>query len=525
MTAPMAIDSEEEQRKKLEEQGKMDALTADVAPKASPDTGAGGGYQPPAVQTSAPQAPVQTATPSAVPPPPPPPPPSPPEIAGMANNVADFAKNWMANPNRYTSDLATATRTAGDTRLAKQEADSTRKIEEWAQSRGLVGSSYEGEQQRGLQADVRQQKQDEEAQLLQNMANSEALDRAAAGGYGLDVAKYQGTTGTTNRELDLKAQELQQQAATEGRTLDLQQARDQAGQEIELGKLGISRDDLTLRTQQVQQQAANEGRSLDLQQARDEASVQLTREGNELQARLKTDEMAQRESQFARSQGLSEREFVATQDNLTKQYAEQMAGRLQQDQQFKATLSSDDARAAVDAGLRQKALDLQRQGMTADQAFKNASLAQEKELALSAQRLTEMGISQENAYRYAALSQDARFKDEANRLQALGMTMDESFRQASLKLDQAKLDQQQKQYESELNFRMAQAKTDDERFAAMKELWDKYYGVTSSDTTKKDVTPPGTKNPGSGGVPDDGSGPNGEDPSAGSWVGGHWIPR
>jgi hypothetical protein len=102
----------------------------------------------------------------------------------------------------------------------------------------------------------------------------------------------------------MKAQELVQRAALEGRSLDLQAARDQVQRELGFGELGLKRDELAqntamesarleetralrlqnlgisgreldLKATEIQQRAALEGRQLDLQQARDAAEIEF----------------------------------------------------------------------------------------------------------------------------------------------------------------------------------------------------------------------------------------------------------
>lgn len=162
----------------------------------------------------------------------------------------------------------------------------------------------------------------------------------------------------------------------------------------------------------------------------------LAREQMQHELRLQGNEIGQRESEFARSQGMDERKFVAEQDQFAKLYSEQIATRMQGDSQFAATLAQQDSHFAIDSGLREKALDLQSKGMAMDEAFRQASLLQEKELTTSAQDLQRLGLQQEDAYRYAALNQDAGFRQRALDLQQQGQTADQAFRTAELEFRQ-----------------------------------------------------------------------------------------
>ncbi len=427
-----------------------------------------------------------TRTMAAPPPPPPPPTPPPPPSAGMSGGfpqmLENYATEWMGQPNRYLSDFVTQTREAGDQRRVLAGEGARRNLDELHSSRGTVASTIEEgghiDLERGLRADMAA----EEAALTEALARYESMDRLAAGEFGLDVYGEQGRQGTANRdldlrgreldleeylggrsldleerrddrefglggrELDLRAQQLQQEAAQAGRSLDLQQARDLAQQEYQRGELGLSgreldlqetvadREyglagrDLDLRAQQLQQEAELEGRALSLQEARDQAQQEY-QQGS---LGLERDALQQRESEFARSLNMDEREFSAQQEQFSKQFGEQVATRLQQDEHFARTLASEDARFAVDKGLREKALALQEQDMSMEDAYRTAALDQEKELQLGAQALTQAGMEKDDAYRYAALSQDATFRDRTLSLQEEGMDLDEAFRQAEL---------------------------------------------------------------------------------------------
>jgi len=622
--AEQFLTPEEEARRKLLEQQAADTSptpSAEMAGPAAVSIPSVGGVTPAGVSAFQPAL-VQpnVAMPSAVPPPPPQPPPPPPELAGLAPQVGGFAADWMAQPNRYLSDLATATRGESEARLAKAQQDAQRGIEEWAAQRGLVGSSYEGEQRVNLAGELDRSRRADERALLEMLTTAESLDRQSAGQYGLEAMKtgdvmglerykaaleaaqlaesqrqFGGTLEISQQQIDLRAQELQQEAALQGRSLDLQSARDQAQKELsqqqlsqqesQFGRtLGLSQQDIDLRAQQLQQQAVLEGRSLDLQQARDQATQELTREqmaqqgaqftqdvelraqqlqqqaalegrcldiqsardqatqllareqmalqesqfGRTLQIsqqdvdlraqqlqqeatlqgrsldlqaardqaqleisreqmaqaeRLQMAGLTQRESEFARSFGLDEQQFMAQQDQFTKTYSEQVASRLQQNAQFATALQSDEARYSLDVGLRSRALDLQQQGMTADEAFRTASLAQERELTLGAQTLQQQGMQLEDAYRYAALEQDGTFKQRTLDLQQQGMLLEDAYRQAELELQQQQLSQRESEFARELEFKVGQAATEQERFNLMMELWNKYFGTEGGTPT------------------------------------------
>jgi hypothetical protein len=112
--------------------------------------------------------------------------------------------------------------------------------------------------------------------------------------------------------------------------------------------------------------------------------------------------------------------------------------------------------------------------MDADTAWKTATLDQEGDLRSRALDLQQQGMSADDSYRYSALEQDDKFRTEAQRLQELGLTNEQSYREAALTLDRDRMEQQDKQFTEEMEFRLARAKTSDERFKIIQELNQKY---------------------------------------------------
>lgn len=102
------------------------------------------------------------------------------------------------------------------------------------------------------------------------------------------------------------------------------------------------------------------------------------------------------------------------------------------------------------------------------------------------------------------------------------MTLDEAFRRAELEQQQGQfesgLGQRESEFAREMEFRVGQAETEQERFDAMMELFEKYFGNKQGGT--------GTSTPPSGQEGNEhqdgpGTGPNGE---LGEWSGGQFYP-
>lgn len=359
-------------------------LTGQGQPNLDPtaQTAAAPGAAPPpaptgtAQTTSAPAAPGAAPAPWSVPPPPPMPPP--PDFSGMNPNLQSFATDWMANPNRYLSDFAQASRAEMDARLRAAETDATRGIEEWAASRGVVGSQgagMEGGQMGQLQEGLQRARLEEERALLEMLASAETLDRQSAGNFGLDLARF--------------------------------------GEDAIQG-----RESLAIERERLAQQGA------------------LTEREIESRERMFGEELTQRESEFARSIGLDERQFQAQQDQFAQDIALRREALAQENEQFRITLEDTQAARTIDTDLRTRALELQEKGLDADAAYREAALSQERELAEAAQALQLKGMEADDAYRYAALEQDAGFRERALELQKEGLDADAAYRQADLEFRQ-----------------------------------------------------------------------------------------
>jgi hypothetical protein len=201
-----------------------DDYSSIYGPQDSPDSmpPPDAGPQPPPTAITEPPDPTGTVedqpkppgTTGNVPPPPPPPPPAPPPpnfrapqvgspgmgayqapatpaMPGHYDDLMGRATEWLDNPNPYDSEFMQAQRAAMDERLNKKWQDGTRGVEEWAASRGLVGSSYEGDQQVQMNEALRRQQAQEEAQLLEQAANATFQNKQAAFNMALQTGNAQ----------------------------------------------------------------------------------------------------------------------------------------------------------------------------------------------------------------------------------------------------------------------------------------------------------------------------------------------
>ncbi len=248
----------------------------------------------------------------------------------MYARLGQYATDWMGNPNPYMSEAVQAARAAGDLRLSKAQADEERSIAEWASSRGLVGSSYEGDQRVQLAEAIRRQRAQEEADYLKMLAGEETASRAAAGQFGLGTAELgRGIGADIRSEAQYKQEDSARRAALgleaagrqEGATMDRAQLEaqvNQIAQELALqrGSLEITAADreeaaniararfgLDVSQLQAQSELALRGMSLDAAQMQ-EASDQF-RSGFELQVQQQGFEQAYQGLQLQMQDGLN----------------------------------------------------------------------------------------------------------------------------------------------------------------------------------------------------------------------------
>jgi hypothetical protein len=174
--------------------------------------------------------------------------------------------------------------------------------------------------------------------------------------------------GVSQQEIGLRAQQLQQDAALQGRQLSIQEAQNAASNTIERERIaqqaqqfglnlneqqaeraqrfGLSGQELALRAQEVQQRGALEGRQLTLQEAQNLAQnaleqQRITQQASQFGLRLSED----RESRLSQL-GISQQQVALEQQRIANQ-----AG------QFGAQLSFDQARTQAQNNLEQQRIN------------------------------------------------------------------------------------------------------------------------------------------------------------------------
>ena len=207
--------------------------------------------------------------------------------------------------------------------------------------------------------------------------------------------------GLDTTQLEQSAQALKQQAATEGRTLDITEARNNAEAELRIDAL--------------RQEAELAGRRFDL-----DAAEQTIRKDQHAA------EHAQRRDQFAADLGLSTKQYQEQVDARMSEYGDRNAERLLRTGLQEGTLEHDAAQAALNRSLEREAYKLQQTGIDAETAWREADRNLQGTLEESAQRLEAKGMSDEVAWREAETAMQETIQSRrdaaAADLQAAGIT-------------------------------------------------------------------------------------------------------
>jgi hypothetical protein len=397
-----------------------------------------------------------------------------PSLATGSTNLTtqhqDFLSQWLQNPTRYGQEIVQQ-----GIDLANQESQrgfdlGTARLDEMMSMRGLVGSDIEATATADLISQLNQQREQRLFDLNREMANTYAQDMASAA----TAATQFGQLGLGMGELGLGYEQLFQQGGQFGQEL--------AQRESEFARqFGLSSADLDLRSQQLMQQYELEGRSLDLQEARDLAEIdlradQLFEQRRQFdqnytldQARLDAQreqfatQIAQQESEFSRQYGL-QTESLAVEVQRLMQEAE-LEGRsldiqeatqqaelelrsqqiLEQARQFDQSFTLDEARLQAQRDQFQMEIDQQ-----ASQ-FQQQYGLQSDQLALEAQRLMQEADLENRSLDLQAATSEAELNLRTNQLMEEARQFDQT-----LTFDQARLMAEEQQFQSSLSFQYSQ---------------------------------------------------------------------
>lgn len=303
-------------------------------------------------------------------------------------DVSGFASQQMANPSRYDSSIIKQ-----GIDLINQNSEEGRQqgidqMDEFYSSRGLVGSSVEAKGRGDFLSQLARTKDQAMFDLVREMANTYSQDVSTAGQLGL------GARAQELQAMGMGSDDAYRYAVLEQSGSQFEQSLGQRQAEFG-GQMGIAQQDVDLRAQQLQQQAQLEGRALSIEEARQQA--QEEQYGQALQ--LQREELAQQ-------LGLDQQALDLQREEMTNRYADSQANRLLQMQLQQGDQDFARIENSLNRSLEQQALQLQREGLDAETAWREADRQLEQQLETRALDLQQQGMTLDQAYREAALQLD-----------------------------------------------------------------------------------------------------------------------
>ena len=255
-----------------------------------------------------------------------------------------------------------------------------------------------------------------------------------------------GGLAVQQREVDLRAQQLQQEAATQGRQLTLEEARlaaqqqqfaaQQAQQAAQFGvTTELERDRLAAQQAQFGQQLGFNREELALrgELGRGEQAIaenRLAQEGRLEEARqgIQVKELGQREAQFQQTLGAEEQRFVRT-------LKEQQDARLQQ------------------LGISARELDLRADqiGKDYERSGQQLTLQEKRDIAEAAFRTDQ--LAQQAQLQGRSLDIEQARNDELAKIQREQLAVEDRLRTEGIAIDRARLAAQERQFDADIRLR------------------------------------------------------------------------
>ena len=279
--------------------------------------------------------------------------------------MMDRLMQSLNQPTGYNAQQLQQMRSAQMANLNQEFGEQQRQLNENLARRGISASTIAasglgrlaGEQSRAM-ADV-------DARLLQQQAEMEQRSREANIGALTNITGELGRLGLGGRGLDIQEQELGQRQRQFEATLGADERRFLSTLEEQraarLQQFGLSTRELDQQAERIRQDAALQGRTLDLQQARDAAEVdfrarQLQQQESQFGRQLTFDQARQQaqltfdREQLAQDAELRRLGFTVTREELA-----------QRQRQFEGTMQESAADRALRERLGQGGLDVERQ--------------------------------------------------------------------------------------------------------------------------------------------------------------------
>ena len=320
----------------------------------------------------------------------------------LYGGLEEFSEDWLNNPNRYLSELAESTRATSEAELDKYEQDQIRSISEWASQRGLVGSSYEGEQRADLAGELGRARSSRETDILKMMADAETADKRAAGELGIQTGQFGAELGEARRS----EAEIAQQLALERGHLEIT-AQDQ------MDAAEQWRSEMALETEQTQSSQDRADAALKLQAAENSEAGILAR------AEL----------------GISEARYAADNEIATAGLALDAAGMQEAASQYRAEFALEVERVGLDSAFRNVELE-QRDAVERASLELDAVIAGDRAaIARAQQELDAIRVIEEAVMDREELKQ----RDQELQLAAHALQQDAILRGAEVDIDSARI--------------------------------------------------------------------------------------
>ena len=336
--------------------------------------------------------------------------------------------------------------------------------------RGTVGSSIESWSMQEMLGNLETERQRRLFDLNREMASTFAADRATGAQIGLQQAQFgeaqrqfDVSTGLDERALQLQGLGMDREEAYKYASLEQQagQFGEQLGQrESEFGReFGLSGESLQLEVNRLQQQAKTEGRSLDVTEAISEAEIGLR--AQQLQQQAKTEgrsleleearQTAQQEQfdsslnwqreQFAQTSGLSREQLALQRDEFTAEYGDRQSERLHQMGIQTSTQQFAGAQATLD-----------REQLNIDRVFQNALQTSSEEHQLLVQQADQaftdseakLDRAQQTALQEGTIEANQAFRDVEREYEINQARLERAQQTALQSADQAQQEEYQK---------------------------------------------------------------------------------
>jgi len=212
----------------------------------------------------------------------------------LGDYLSKASKAGIESPSRYASPIVQQgldlIRQQGKT--AQEESMAT--LDERMSQRGLIGSGVEATETGRLLEQLNQQRMGQEYGLLKDFAATESQDRATWANIAIQTRAQELTELGMSQDDAFRMAQLEQQkyqfgAEQEQKESEFSRALTEQ-QATRIEQFGFSREELDQRALEAQQSAKLQGRSLDIQEARDIAEIDMRLKSLQQEADLKGEE-------------------------------------------------------------------------------------------------------------------------------------------------------------------------------------------------------------------------------------------